>query len=190
MRCLSREPVSFTLIRGVYPRAGRTREPASPSRLPFLLALRLRRPDGPPGIVVLRLGRGRLQPLVVKPIDLGLLAPLVLLDQLHRCLAAALLLARVALRASLRLRRRCREHERCPRRDDRRRQNESRHHVLPCANPCRHHASTYSAMLVDGGTGKPSSRRPSTWKRIAARISFSTAAMVSPVATHPRRSGT
>ncbi len=40
------------------------------------------------------------------------------------------------------------------------------------------------------GTGRPSSSRPSMWKRTASRTSVSTIATVSPVATQPGRSGT
>jgi len=40
-------------------------------------------------------------------------------------------------------------------------------------------------MLVGCGTGRPSAFSPSMWKRIASRISASTAGTVSPVATQP-----
>src|SRR4029077_7713922 len=52
------------------------------------------------------------------------------------------------------------------------------------------YASTYSAMLVGAGTAKPSALRPSTWKRMASRISASTSGIVAPVATQPGRFGT
>lgn len=50
--------------------------------------------------------------------------------------------------------------------------------------------STYSTRLAGGGTGRPSSRKPSRWNAIASRISASTSPTVSPVATHPGMSGT
>src|SRR5262249_11494637 len=52
------------------------------------------------------------------------------------------------------------------------------------------YVSMYSTLLVAAGTGKPSSRNPSTWNRFAERISCSTSATVAPVATQPGRSGT
>ncbi len=48
----------------------------------------------------------------------------------------------------------------------------------PCGTGIRRqgvHASTYSAMLVGGGTSRPSALRPSIWKRMASRISASMA---------------
>src|SRR3546814_8031314 len=54
------------------------------------------------------------------------------------------------------------------------------------------HVSTYSMTLVGSGTGRPSSRSPSMWKRMASRISRSAASTVGPEigSTHVGTPGT
>lgn len=50
-------------------------------------------------------------------------------------------------------------------------------------------ASTYSTMAAAAGSAQPSACKPSRWNAMAAFISASTSATVSPVATQPGRSG-
>src|SRR3989338_4407500 len=44
------------------------------------------------------------------------------------------------------------------------------------------HASTYPQTLVGSGIGSPSSRRPSTWNRMASRMFCLASSFVAPVA--------
>jgi hypothetical protein len=48
----------------------------------------------------------------------------------------------------------------------------------------------YSAIEVGKGTSRPSSIKPSIWKRIASRISYSISATDEAVAMQPGKSGT